>query len=591
MSDRILIVEDERITAEDLTEILEGMGYEVTATVSSGEEAIVQAEQNPPDLALMDIRIRGSIDGIETATILRGRYDIPVIYLTAYADPETLDRAKRSMPMGYVMKPLQESELQASIEIALYRHRSDLRLKRRETFADRAVGAMQVACICTDLNGTVVIFNRAASQITGWGQGDALRSQARHVLRLVDLPTGLEVDLPLHQVARSNMPAGIGDKVLISKSGERVQIAGTIAPVLTSLGTAAGAVILFEPVSHAEEFASLPQKSSKVATTLEFSRYHMIAVSDQMRQTIAFAERVARSEASVILLEGESGTGKDLIAQFLHHCGSRSSRPFVAINCLAIPETLLESELFGHEPGAFSDARTQKKGLFEIANGGTLFLDEIGDVSPAVQSKLLRVLETRSFRRLGGVRDIEVDVRVISATNRGLAQAVDADQFRLDLFHRLSIIQIVVPPLRERREDILPLAMHFVWEFAHKYQTRVKGISPAAGRLLEAHEWSGNVRELRNVIERAVLIEESVMIQPANVKFVSIGRNAHPGAPADLSLKNSQRQLIIEAIAKTAGNKTRAAALLGISRDVLRYRMRQLRIEEHRKDTLWPRKI
>ena len=211
----------------------------------------------------------------------------------------------------------------------------------------------------------------------------------------------------------------------------------------------------------------------------------------------------------MVLLEGESGTGKDLIAQFLHYSGNRNTKPFVAINCSAIPEALLESELFGYEPGAFSDARTQKKGLFEMAHGGTLFLDEIGEVSPAVQTKLLRVLETQSFRRLGGLRYIEVDVRVVAATNRVLAEAVHLNRFRLDLFHRLSIIQITIPPLRERREDIVPMAAYFAGEFALKYKTSVKRITPGAAALLEAHEWSGNVRELRNVMERAVLNEDT----------------------------------------------------------------------------------
>jgi len=328
----------------------------------------------------------------------------------------------------------------------------------------------------------------------------------------------------------------------------------------------------------AEDPARLP--SAKIAEKhdpLQFGRFRLIAASDKMRQAVEFALRVARSEASVVLLEGESGTGRDLIAQFLHYSGNRSSRPFVPINCSAIPDTLLESELFGHEPGAFSDARTQKKGLFEMAHGGTVFLDEIGEVSPAVQTKLLRVLETQSFRRLGGVRDIEVDVRVVSASNRFLSDAVQEDRFRLDLFHRLSIIQITLPPLRERPEDILPLARHFVEEFALKYKANLKGIDLAAARMLEAHDWPGNVRELRNVIERAVLSENTNMVQVSSIRFVSGAPRIRLGSQVDLSLKNSQRNLILQAMEKTGGNKTRAAALLGISRDVLRYRMNKLK--------------
>ena len=578
MADRILIVEDERITAEDLREVLTGLGYEVNA-VASGAEAIAEVERNPPDLALMDIRIRGSMDGTETATILRERFDIPVIFLTAHADQATLDRAKQSRPVGYVVKPYQESELQASVEIALHKHGFDRRARSQHQQLTDVLGAVILGIISVDLNETVVVFNQAAEDLTGWSKSDALQRPVRRVFRLADLDTGRETNLPLREVMQGNGLAELRDKLLITRSGERLRIAGNIAPVRRASGISSGAVIVFESVgAGAEDRVRLPlAKIAEKHDTLQFGRFRLIAASDKMRQAVEFARRVARSEASVVLLEGESGTGKDLIAQFLHYSGNRSTRPFVPINCSAIPDTLLESELFGHEPGAFSDARTQKKGLFEMAHGGTLFLDEIGEVSPAVQTKLLRVLETQSFRRLGGVRDIEVDVRVVSASNRFLSDAVQEDRFRLDLFHRLSIIQITLPPLRERPEDILPLASHFVEEFALKYKANMRGIDLAAARMLEAHDWPGNVRELRNVIERAVLSENTDMVQAASIRLVSGAPRIRLGSQVDLSLKNSQRNLILQALEKTGGNKTRAAALLGISRDVLRYRMNKLK--------------
>jgi PAS domain S-box-containing protein len=580
MADRILIVEDERITAEDLREVLTGLGYDVTAVVSSGAEAVLEVERNPPDLALMDIRIQGAMDGTETATILRERFDIPVIFLTAHADRTTLDRAKQSRPVGYVVKPYQESELQASVEIALHKHRFDRKTRSRQQQLTDVVGSMILAIISVDLNELVGVFNPAAEDLTGWSKSEALQRPLRRVFRLADQVTGIETDLPLRDVMQGNAMVELRNKLLITRTGERVSIEGNIAPVRGVAGSYSGAVIVFESVAalpedrRARPLASISEKNG----ALEFGRFQVIAASDKMRQALAFAQRVARSEASVVLLEGESGTGKDLIAQFLHYSGSRSSRPFVPINCSAIPDTLMESELFGHEPGAFSDARTQKKGLLEVANGGTLFLDEIGEMSPVVQTKLLRVLETQSFRRLGGVRDIEVDVRVVSATNRLLAEAVHADRFRLDLFHRLSIIQITLPALRDRVEDILPLARHFVRELALKYKVTVEGISPAAARALEAHDWPGNVRELRNVIERAVLSETSDMIQASNLRFVSSSKGIHIAGQGDLSLKNSQRNLIQQALEKTGGNKTKAALLLGISRDVLRYRMNKLKL-------------
>jgi transcriptional regulator with PAS, ATPase and Fis domain len=293
------------------------------------------------------------------------------------------------------------------------------------------------------------------------------------------------------------------------------------------------------------------------------------------------------------LIEGESGTGKDLMAQFLHYSSTRRNGPFVALNCSAIPESLLESELFGREPGAYTDARSQKKGLLEVAHGGTLFLDEIGDLSPGVQSKFLRVLEQQSFRRLGGVQDITVDLRVVAATNRNLASAVQSGTFRLDLFHRLSVIQIAPPPLRDHPEDILPLASHFVQEHNRRYKANIEGILPEAAKILETYHWPGNVRELRNVIERAILLEETNQIQAGSIQFVSsrtfaepfpggqpLDQARAPSATADLSLRNSERTLITQALEKTGGNKTKAAVLLGISRDVLRYRMKKLDLGE-----------
>jgi transcriptional regulator with PAS, ATPase and Fis domain len=309
-----------------------------------------------------------------------------------------------------------------------------------------------------------------------------------------------------------------------------------------------------------------------------------------MKKVLSFALRVAKSEATTVLLEGESGTGKDLMAQILHYSSSRSAGPFVALNCSALPEALLESELFGREPGAYTDARTQKKGLLEVARGGTLFLDEVGDLTPAVQAKFLRVLEQQSFRRLGGVQEIEVDLRVIAATNRDLSDAVQSGAFRLDLFHRLSVIQIAPPPLREHPEDILPLAKYFVQEYNRRYKAHIKGISSSTAKILNAYHWPGNVRELRNVIERAMLLEDTDMLQPSSIQFASARapRSApHPPqrsytAATDLSLRNSERTLIVQALEKAGGNKTKAAGLLGISRDILRHRMKKLKLLEDR---------
>src|SRR5208283_3880190 len=246
-----------------------------------------------------------------------------------------------------------------------------------------------------------------------------------------------------------------------------------------------------------------------IGTEAEPARRQIIAESQAMREVLNFVRRVAISEATSILIEGENGTGKDLIAKTLHYQSMRQSEPFLAINCAAIPETLLESELFGYEKGAFTDARAQKRGLFELADKGTLLLDEIGEMPLSLQAKLLRVLEDQCFRRLGGLRDITVDIRIIAATNKNLREAVKEGAFRQDLYYRLNVIQLVVPPLRDRQQDILPMANFFIDRYNLKFKRQIEGLAPEAEALLLAHDWPGNVRELRNAIERAMILEET----------------------------------------------------------------------------------
>src|SRR6266576_4513615 len=232
-----------------------------------------------------------------------------------------------------------------------------------------------------------------------------------------------------------------------------------------------------------------------------------------------FVRKVAASEATTILIQGESGTGKDLIAKTIHYESTRQNGAFVAINCSAIPETLMEAELFGHERGAFTDAKQMKKGLFETANGGTLFLDEIGELSPLLQAKLLRVLEDQVIRRVGGVRDMQVDVRVIAASNRDLEKAVRENQFRQDLYYRLAIIAIFIPPLRDRKEDVLPLVDFFIDRYNSRFKKSIRGIADDTRRLLLSHTWPGNVRELKNSIERAMILEDEPILRPVYMPF------------------------------------------------------------------------
>ncbi|HSW51146.1 MAG TPA: sigma 54-interacting transcriptional regulator, partial [Bryobacteraceae bacterium] len=294
----------------------------------------------------------------------------------------------------------------------------------------------------------------------------------------------------------------------------------------------------------------------------------------------------AASEATTVLLEGENGTGKDLIAKTLHYQSLRQAEPFIAINCAAIPDTLLESELFGYEKGAFTDARQQKRGIFELADKGTLFLDEIGEIPLMLQAKLLRVLEEQSFRRLGGLKDIRLDLRVVAATNKNLREAVKEGAFRQDLYFRLNVIHITIPALRERPEDIRPLVAYFIEHYNRKFKRHVEGVTPEAERLLLAHDWPGNVRELRNAIERAMILEETTHITagslPLSISHFGARQVAAPAAPVipeeGMSLEDNERALLSRALERTHGNQTQAARLLKITRDTLRYKMKKFNL-------------
>src|SRR5436190_9401232 len=308
----------------------------------------------------------------------------------------------------------------------------------------------------------------------------------------------------------------------------------------------------------------------------------VIGASPAMVQAKSLLARVASSPASTVLLTGETGTGKDLAAKAIHYNSDRATKPFVNITCSALPEQLLESELFGHERGAFTDARQQKRGLFETADGGTVFLDEIGEMTLALQSKVLRFLEEKTFKRVGGLADITVDVRVVAATNRDLEEEVVAGRFREDLFYRLQVMPVALPSLRERRGDVALLARFYINRFNGEFRKHVRGLSPAAASLLESYRWPGNVRELRNAIERAMLLVDREWLVAED--FHSLSRTAIAGGfrlpPEGVVLEDVEKQLVVQALERAHGNQTHAGQLLGINRDQVRYRIEKFGLEK-----------
>jgi len=324
-------------------------------------------------------------------------------------------------------------------------------------------------------------------------------------------------------------------------------------------------------------------RSLREALGKRYAHPNVVARSLKMQEVLATVERVAPTN-STVLLGGESGVGKDLIARAIHEKSRRARGPFIKINSSAIPENLLESELFGYERGAFTGANTSKPGKFELADKGTLFLDEIGDVPPSIQVKLLRVLQEREFERLGGTRTVKVDVRLIAATNRDLRAALEEGTFREDLYYRLNVVPIDLAPLRERKEDIPDLAGLFMERFCGGAGKPVKGIAPEAVRILVNYHWPGNVRELQNIIERACALAQADVIEPADIHLdtrpVRAGTSENQFLPEGMTLEHWEDEMIQEALRRASGNKSQAARLLGLSRNALRYRLSKIGIPD-----------
>lgn len=335
--------------------------------------------------------------------------------------------------------------------------------------------------------------------------------------------------------------------------------------------------------------ASQLKREVKLLRTEQRSRFgfdQIVAVSKEMQKVLHDTHRIAQSETSTVLITGESGTGKELLARAVHYRSKREHMPFITVNCAGFPDYLLENELCGHEKGAFTDAKEVKKGLLEMAEGGTLFLDEMGDTNQNVQSKLLRLVEQKNFRRMGGVKDIQVDVRIITATNKDIVKLKDEGKFREDLFYRINVASVKIPPLRNRPDDILPLSKYFIQKYNEEFHKNVQKISEDVQSFFLDYHWPGNVRELKNVIERAMILGDgdTLMMEHLPMDIIqSSGQGKSDGfrLPVEgISLEKVEEDFVRQALAMTHGNQTKAARLLDISRDALRYRMQKFGMTE-----------
>ncbi len=719
--ERILLVEDEGIVAKDMELRLRALNYVVCGWVTSGEEALASVHERRPDLVLMDIHLSGPMDGIQAAHAIWAVMNIPVVFLTAYADEETVSRAKATHPFGFIVKPFEERDLRATLELAFYKHKMERLLRDREQWLSTTLSSIADGIITTGDTGRITYLNPVAEALTGWFSQEAVGRRMEEVFT-VEGEAGIEsaaVPSELDQSCASPEPV-TRRGILRSQTGASVPVEFRAAPIRTDGDGSAGEVVVVRDVSERREAearltsllhdlqrsnADLSDQKGFLAALFDANPSAIMVVDEHFRVQMAngalqrafgtpggkrdapalpgdllhcpysrresgdcgareecqvcqlrlpilgalAGQEVSRRRAELVLLDrgkpramvflvsaapfefkgtkmalvvledvtelsslrsilkaeqdfagivgrdprmlelyetirelaptgtsvliqGESGTGKELVARALHSEGYRAGGPFVAVNCGALPDGLIESELFGHQKGSFTGAVRDKKGRFELADGGTVFLDEVGDLGHSVQVKLLRVLETRSFERVGGERAITADVRVVSATHKDLMAEVRAGRFREDLYYRLCVVPLHLPPLRDRVNDIPLLAGHLLAKQCALSGRPRADVSPEALGILMDWPWPGNVRELQNALEYALIKCKEGPIRPEHLPpSVCKGRPRVTAAKSAPGRKRKwlTRAAVDKALSLAGGNKLKAIKILGVSRATL----------------------
>jgi DNA-binding NtrC family response regulator len=576
-TDRILIVDDEESLRLTFEMLLKRAGYESVTGVSSFKEALAAVEQEDFDLIISDIVLQGA-SGID---LLRQVKEIgkicPVVMITGYPNIETAAEAVRLGAFDYVPKPVKKDELLKIVALALEKqeiqkekNRFEAQQEKNRYLQETILRSVREIIITVDTHLRIADMN------------DMAKDWARSFLP--EITIGAPLPTLISKFGRALLEDA--EKVLKHRKGTKMHriewqkqdnsfavMSVTAAPLEDNTSIFLGVVITARDLTHLEGLDKKEQRS-------HFHRF--VGLSQPMQRIYALIESVGKVDTTV-LITGESGTGKELVADALHAESHRHKHPLVKVDCTAIPEELLESELFGHKKGSFTGADRDRLGRILQADGGTLFLDEIGNISPRTQLRLLRFIQERTFYPVGQDQPIQVDVRVITATNADLKEKVHRDQFREDLYFRLRVVDIILPPLRERKKDIPLLAQHFLTVFDNKIKKEVTGFSDSVMKMLLNHSWPGNIRELEHVIERAYVLckgdtitsdnlppeimlgeipqhpsDEPVIIQPVQ---------SPPPSPA-IEPENEVEQ-IIEALRRTAGNKAKAARLLGVDRSTL----------------------
>ena len=634
MSDKILIVEDQWIEANDLQIILESSGFGVTGIAKSVDQALSLIAEQRPDMVLLDIFLKGELTGIDLAKTLADQ-KIPFIYLTANSDSITLEAAKSTQPYGFLVKPYRERDILVALEIAGYRYKSQLEVSSRQQkwlvnrLRDIIISVdgqkeklIQVAkafetliplCfMMVDLNlkqdnmSTAWLLKRSGydefQPLTGWDMLDRVSLNSKEYLKFRKASISqneLSIDTIFGE--SSNISAGVFPSQFVETfkavsclyiplpetehgmpgiyffstirgvfNNDHVGVAKSVYEELTKV---------IENVIEEGEGIQAGKKKSKSNAALPRAVEGIIGNSPKLQGVLALVGQVAPADTTV-LISGETGVGKEGLANSIHQLSERRSKPFVKINCAAIPSGLIEAELFGHERGSYTGASDRRIGRFEQAQGGTIFLDEIGEIPMDVQSKLLRVLQEKELERIGGRHTIKLDVRIIAATNRNLYMEVAAGRFRIDLYYRLNVFPILLPPLRERKTDIPLLTNHFLQELAGRSVERAKRVSSTVMEQLLNYSWPGNIRELQNLIERHALMTNANMITEVDLPNEEL-LVQQKIMLTTTDLETSEREKIESTLIKTHGKISGsggAALMLGLTPAVLSSRMRKLGI-------------
>lgn len=597
---RILIVEDESLIAENIRMILEDYGYTVVKIVSSGEAAILAVKDHRPDMIIMDIMLEGMMTGIEAAQQIFTKFGTPIIYLTAYSDDSTLEEAKFTQPYGYIVKPFEEGELYATLEMAFYRVMVDKVLRESEEKYRNLVEKVEDGIIMMDEDSTLTFVNEAICEIMGYKKDEIMGK------KLTDFtdPEGVKAYEKAARVLQTKKSTYYELKAS-SKNNSIKFLEINASPMIVS-GEYHGSFAAIKDVTKQREREKLLiSKQQLLNKEIELLRKKVadydssdkiMGDSRQVQKVRKLVDLIAPTNMSV-LLQGKSGTGKEVIATLVHKKSKRADKPFIALDCGAIPENLVESELFGHEKGSFTGADYMKRGKFEEAHGGTLFLDEITNLPFDSQAKFLRALEQRVISRVGSNKPINVDVRIIASSNLEFKETVDEGKFREDLYHRLNEFKIILPRLAERKDDIPILAQQFIYESNLELNKNIEGFTIEALEQMLNYSWPGNIRELKHAVKRAVLMETGKFITPKSLDKQIAASEEEPeqdnieGFIEDILNKNQTLSQVTNQISRTIEkriissilenvkyNKSKAATILGIDRKTLYSKIKELEI-------------